>query len=39
MEDVAKFKCQIKLYEKKKKVKIKNITINTKLSISCYAIE
>ena len=39
MEDVAEFKCQKKLDEKKKKVKIKNITINTKLFISCYAIK
>ena len=39
MEDVAEFKCQIKLVEKKKKSKKKNITINIKLSISCYAIE
>ena len=39
MEDMADFKCQIKLDKKAKKVKIKNITKNTKLSISCYAIE
>ena len=38
MEDVAKFKCWIKYYEKEKKVKIKDITINTKLSKACYVI-
>ena len=38
MEDMAEFKCYIK-DEKKKKVKKKDITINTKLSKSYYVIE
>ena len=36
MEDVVEFKCWIKLYGKK--VKIKYITINTNLSKSFYVI-
>ena len=36
MEDVAEFKCRIKQDEKKRKVKIKDITVNIKLFKSCY---
>ena len=38
MGDVAEFKCWIKLYEKKVKIKYIYITINTNLSKSFYVI-